>query len=599
MKNFFKYVLATIVGVLFVNIVFAILSFFIFGALVGMMSLSQTAPTVKQNSILKITFNHNIPDRASDNPFENFNIMDMSPEKQVGLKKILESIEYAATDDRISGIYLDLSDITSNFGALGTVEEIRNALNSFKSSGKFIYSYSNMGYSQKSYYLATVADSIFVNPRAPLLLYGMSSGVVFYKETLEKLGIQPEVIRVGKFKSAVEPFLDTKMSDANREQLEKYLNSLWGTLVDGIASARNIPVEKINNIVDNFRIYSPETFVSEGFFDGVVFEDQMLEKLKNACAVDSDKKLHFTALENYQHNVFTTSFSADKIAVIYAQGDIGMKQTTNSIGPELAETIRSAREDKSVKAIVLRINSPGGSALTSDIIWREVDLASKVKPVVASMGNVAASGGYYIACAANDIVADPTTLTGSIGIFGLLFSGEKLITEKIGLHTETVKTNQHSDFGGIYPLPLPIANRPLTPYERDVMQHWINEGYDTFLERVSQGRNMSKEAVNEVGQGRVWTGADALQIGLVDRLGGINEAIQLAAEKANLSSWQLTELPVHKNAWAEILFNFSESLKTKLLKEELGEHYDLYQQIKQAGALQGAVARIPYDITFH
>lgn len=597
MKSFLKYTLATIVGIIIVNAFI----FFIFISFIGIFAGLYEQPfNVKENTVLHLTFNSPIPDKASTNPLDNMNILSLTPTKQIGLNKILAYIKEAKTDQRISGIYLDLSDINSNFGALATVEEIREALLDFKKSGKFIYSYSTMGYSQKSYYLATVADSIFVNPESPLLLTGMSASISFYKETLEKLGLQPEIFRVGKFKSAIEPYISTEISEANREQVQTYLNSLWGNIVKGISSTRGISEERINQLTDNFQIYSPEEFTREGFFDGAIYQSEMLEKLKQACGLKTSEEIRFASLAEYMNGtVLPFSVTPNKIAVIYAQGDIGMQQTAESIGPELADTIRKARKDDRIKAIVLRVNSPGGSALTSDIIWKEVQLAAQTKPVIVSMGNVAASGGYYISCAATTILAEPTTLTGSIGIFGLMFSGEKLIKDKMGITTSTVNTNEHSDFGGSYPLPVPISNRPMTEYEKGVMQAYINRGYDTFLSRVSEGRHMSKEEVHEIAQGRVWTGEDALRIGLVDQLGGLNEAIQLAAEKAGLSDFQIIELPGDKNPLEEILGSFSTSIKERIIKEELEEWYEIYKGQQNILNNQGAVARIPYNITFN
>lgn len=587
------------VGVILVHLLLGFLSLLIFVGIIGSLMISEKAPSLKEPTVLHLTFDAPVPDRTSENPLENFDLFSMTMQKSTGLNEVLRGIEQASADQRIAGIYLDLSDISSNFGALASVEEIRNALIAFKESGKFIYSYSSSGYSQKSYYLATVADSLFVHPQAPLLLYGMSSGVAFYKETLKKLGIQPEVIRVGKFKAAVEPFLDTRMSDDNRLQLETYLNSMWGTLVEGISTARNIPVERIHELADNFRFYAPTEFVEAGLFDGTLYEDQMLDKLK---ALTGDyqpaDKLRTVSLSEYGKATPSLRMpSPDQIAVIYAQGEIVGSGSASAITPALVEVIREARLDESVKAIVLRVNSPGGSAHVSDLIWREVQLATESKPVVASMGNVAASGGYYISCAANAIVASPTTLTGSIGIFGLLFSAEELIVNKLGLRTETVKTNKYSDFGGNHPLPVPLADRPLTPYERGVMQQYINEGYDTFLDRVAQGRNITKEEVDRVAQGRVWTGTDALRIGLVDRLGGLNEAIELASELAGLPTYQITELPTSKNFWEEILSNTSANIRQAVLKAELGEQYMLYRSLKNSLDQQGVVARIPYDIS--
>ena len=601
MKSFLKYLLATIIGVIIVNTFMLIICLVMFISSISLINFAGSkSVTVNDNSILKLSFKDPIPDRASDNPLQNLNIMNMSVDKQTGLNKILKYIEQAGKDERIKGIYLDLTEIKSNFGALATIDEIRTALLKFKESGKFIYSYTNLGYDQKSYYLATVADSIFVNPETPLLLTGMSANVSFYKDLLKKIGVQPEVIRVGKFKSAVEPFLQDHMSDANREQVQTYLNSLWGNIVKGISETRDIPVEKITQLTNDFQVYPAEDFVQEGFFDGTVYEYEMLKKLNAACGISDSTKLSMVTMEQYQRAVLPTiNLATDKIAVIYAQGDIGFQQSASSIGPELAQTIRKAREDKNVKAIVLRVNSPGGSALTSDIIWKEVQLAAEAKPFIASMGNVAASGGYYISCAADTIVADPTTLTGSIGIFGLLFSGEKLIKDKLGINSDVVKTNDHSDFGGGYPLPIPISDRPMTAYERNVMQNYINRGYDTFLDRVSQGRHMTKEAVNEIAQGRVWTGEDALKIGLVDVLGGLNDAIQIAAAKAGLTEYQITELPTERNPLEDLLTNLTETVKAKIVKAELGEFYDIYHSQKQLLKINGMVARIPYDLTFN
>lgn len=522
------------------------------------------------------------------------------------MNKILSSIKRAAKDNRIIGIYLDLTDIQGNFGALAFTEEIRNALQKFKESGKFIYSYSNLGYSQKSYYLATVADKIYVNPETPLLLSGMSSSISFYKETLAKLGIQPEVVKVGKFKSAVEPFISNEMSEANREQVKKYLDSSWGTLVKGISESRNIPADSINALTNRFNIYTCEQLKDYGYFDDVIYEDQMLTILKKEChpeaAGDSSRlnhsKLNQVLLSDYQNIPLpeTDKLNKGKIAVIYAQGEIGMEQSANSIGPDLAKTIRKVRENDKIKAVVLRVNSPGGSALTSDIIWRETELLRKTKPFIVSMGNVAASGGYYISCAADTIVAEPTTLTGSIGIFGLFFSGEKLIKDKIGITTEVVKTNTHSDFGGSYPLPLPISSRPLTPYERNVLQNYVNRGYETFLNRVMEGRGFTRDELHAIAQGRVWTGADALKIGLVDVLGGLEDALQIAAAKAGLENYSLTEYPVLKNPIEEFFNGLTGSVKTRLLKEELGDFYPTWNQIKNRIQQQGLMARIPYDL---
>ena len=594
MKSFLKYTLATIVGFFIVNIILFILFLGVIGTIA---TLSNKTAPVKPNSILTIKLNGAILDRTSDNIFDNIDFMSMTSKNNYGLNNILRSIKKAETDENIKGIYLDLTEIQGNFGALATTEEIRNALLQFKKSGKFIYSYSNLGYSQKSYYLATAADKIYVNPESPLLLAGMSSSISFYKETLKKLGIQPEVVKVGKFKSAVEPFISTEMSEANRQQVQRYLDSSWGTIVKGISERRHISIDSIHTITDKFDIYTTKQFCDWGFFDGTFYEDEMLAYLKKETGVEGKNKLNTIGLNDYRKAPQApTTASKDKIAIVYAQGEIGLEQSNTAIGPELAKTIRKVREDDKVKAIVLRVNSPGGSALTSEIIWREVEQATQTKPVIVSMGNVAASGGYYISCAADTIVADPTTLTGSIGIFGLFFSGENLIKDKMGIHTDIVKTNAHSDFGGSYPLPIPISSRPLTAYERNVLQNYVNQGYETFLNRVMAGRGISRDSLDAIAQGRVWTGADALKIGLVDVLGGMEDAIKIAAAKAGLDQYTVSEFPVEKNPVEELLNSLTGSVKMRMMKEEMGPFYETWTKIKDITSQQGLIARIPYDV---
>lgn len=595
MKSFLKYTLATIVGIIIVHFAFFFLFFVFVSALTA---FSEKNITIPNNSILRISFEGELLDRASNDPLENIDFLSMTSKDNLGINKVLTGIKNAAIDPRIVGIYLDLTEIQGNYGALAFTEEIRNALAKFKESGKFIYSYSNLGYSQKSYYLATIADKVFVNPETPLLLTGMSSSISFYKETLEKLGIQAEIVKVGKFKSAVEPFIATEMSDANRDQVKKYLDSSWETLIQAISESRNISIANINALTDQFNIYTTEQFKTWGYFDEVVYEDQMIDILKKKCQILPNQQLNQINLTDYQHISLPNGagFTPQKIAVIYAQGEIGLEQSNNSIGPELATTIRKVREDANVKAIVLRVNSPGGSALISDIIWRETVLAKQSKPLIVSMGNVAASGGYYIACAADTIVADPTTLTGSIGIFGMFFNGEELIKEKLGIQTSTVNTNKHSDFGGSYPLPLPLSSRALTPYEKNVLQNYVNQGYETFLQRVMAGRGLSHDELDAIAQGRVWTGKDAQKIGLVDVLGGLEEAIQIAAYKAGIENYRITEYPIIKNSIEELLTEFTGSVKTKILKKEMGEFYPIWTQFKDLKLNQGVLARMPYDI---
>lgn len=599
MKSFFKYVLATVVGFVLINILMFILLFGFIGALA---TLGDKNVEIKDNTVLEITLSNSISDRTSTNPFDNLDFMSMKATQSPGLNTILKSIRHAAADPKIKGIYLNITDIQSYFLPFATAEEIRHALAEFKESGKFIYSYTNLGYSQTGYYLATVADSVFVNPETPLMLMGLGSNLIFYKDLLDKIGVQAEIIKVGKYKSAVEPFTRTEVSEANREQISAYMNSLWGTMLKSISASRHISVDSLNWLADHLNYRTAQEEMAFGLYDGVWYEDRMLLFLKEKCNIPADKKLSLTSLSDYGKNLTGKSLAAgkSKIAVIYASGQIGMSQSAKAIGPELATTVRKVRQDKNVKAVVLRVNSPGGSALTSDIIWREVELTTREKPVIVSMGNVAASGGYYISCAADTIVADPMTLTGSIGIYGQFFTGEKLIKDKLGMTSSSIKTNAHSDFGGAYPLPLPIGNRPLNAYEKQVLQKYIENGYETFLSRVAQGRRMTRDEVHEVAQGRVWTGEQALQVGLVDVLGGLDEAIRIAAEKVGLEKYSLAEYPVEKSPFEELFSGLSASVRAKILNAELGEYYDTFRDLKEMmNAQQGLVARLPYDIKFY
>lgn len=598
MKSFLKYTLATIVGFLIVNL----LMLFVFFGFIGALATMGDKPVqVKENSILEIRLENSIPDRTSNNPLDNLDFLSMKSTKSVGLNNILKSIEKAASDSRIKGIYLNITDVQSYFMPFATAEEIRKALLEFKKSGKFIYSYTNLGYSQTGYYIATVADSIFVNPETPLMLTGLGSNISFYKDLLDKIGVEAEIIKVGKYKSAVEPFTRTEISEANREQVASYMGSLWNNLLKGISESRGISTDSLNRLANHLDYRTTQEEKAFGLYDGIWYENEMLGFLKEKCGIAADKKLNLTTLSDYSKVAGTgeKTGGTNKIAVVYATGPIGMSQTATAIGPELANTLRKIRQDKNIKAVVLRVNSPGGSALTSDIIWHEVELTTHEKPLIVSMGNVAASGGYYISCAADTIVADPMTLTGSIGIYGQFFNGQKLIQDKLGITSSVVKTNEHSDFGGGYPLPLPISNRPFTAYEKQVLQKYIESGYETFLNRVSRGRHMTRDEVHEVAQGRVWTGEQALKVGLVDVLGGLNDALDIAVAKAGIDNYKVVEYPIEKNPFEELFSGFSASVKARILRSELGGYYDTYSNLKEIlNTQQGVVARIPYDINF-
>lgn len=598
MKTFLKTTLASMLGFLLAGILFLII------LVVGIASSAnfgeKDKPAVREKSVLKIEFNYSIPDKASNNPFDGFNFMSMSSSKQLGLNSILKSIEKAKTDDKIKGIYLDLAGISANFGSMATLEEIRNKLIEFKKTKKFIYAYSNFGYSQKTYYLASISDKIYLNPEGSLMWSGMGGEMVFYTNALKKLGISPQIVRHGKYKAAVEPFMLTKMSKANKEQTMKYVGGLWNHMLKGISKYRKLSVDRLNELADNFDLRDGVDLVKTKMIDGALYEDQMLEKLRKLTDIKEDKKIRFISLMDYSKTLSKVETTVkDKIAVVYATGEIGMKQSSKSIGPDLANTIRKIRKDDDIKAVVLRVNSPGGSALTSEIIWREVCLLKAKKPLIVSMGNVAASGGYYISCAADAIVASPTTITGSIGIFGLFFSGEKLIKEKIGLTTDSFGTNKHSNFGGGQPLPLPLTSRELNSYEKQVMQKMIEKGYHGFISKVAKGRKMSLKSIDAIGQGRVWTGVDAKKIGLVDVLGGLETAIDLAKKKAKLEDYKLENYPKEEDTIQELIKSFTTEMRAKYLAKELGVSYLYYQQIKDILRSEGLQARIPYNLELH
>lgn len=579
MKSFFKYFLASVLGVL----VAFLLAFLILLGIGGVMlsSLDQDV-SVKDNSILTIDLSGEIADRCSDNPFDKLNFKS---QPSVGLNKILKAIDNAKTDDRIRGIYIEQMGFG---GGAATLEEVRNALIDFKSTGKFIVTYSDI-YTQKSYYLASVADRIYINPEGDFGWTGLSAQISFYRDALDKLGLEPEIIRHGKYKSAVEPFILNRMSPENREQTLTYIGSIWNHWLQGVSESRHISVDELNRLADEMLIMDAKSSLEHRLTDALLYKDQVIDTLKMLTDTKLDKDQNQITLADYTKVSPSDKkkFSKNKIAVIYAQGDIEMSEGENNvIGlKNIPEALRKARRDSSVKAIVLRINSGGGAALAAEVIWREVDLANKTKPVVVSMGDVAASGGYYIAAPAAAIMASPTTITGSIGVFGIHMVVQKLMEKKLGIRVDMVSTNQHAD------MPMPL-HRPYTSQERDVMQRYVEKTYGTFIGRVSQGRDITTQQVDSIGQGRVWSGANALQIKLIDKFGGLNDAIALAAEKANLSEYRVTELPELKSAMEEMMQQFGNVDMHDQLLKSLGIYKHLQSLVKD----QGVQAKLPYMI---
>jgi protease-4 len=585
MKSFLKYTLATIVGVILSSFILFLLSFGLLGA---MISAGDRPVVVQSNSILVLKINQYISDRGSNNPWDDFNPLTMSFSPKVGLNEILENIEKAKSDGNIKGIYLE-AGITSP--SISTIVEIRNALIDFKGSGKFILCYSNDFLPQFSYFLGTVADSLFLNPAGVLQFYGLRSEMTFYKNALEKLGVEVQIIRHGKFKSAVEPYINDRMSKESRDQTLGFLNPIWAEMLNGISEERGLTTEQLNELADNLAINSAEAAFQESMIDGLKYWDEILDELKELSGISTDKKVRLINMSEYSKvpkKRRQKGLAKDKIALIYASGVITFGEgNEGGIGAmKYSRVIRKAREDSTVKAIVLRINSPGGIAMAADLIWREVELASRVKPVIASMGNVAASGGYYIAAPADTILANPTTITGSIGAFGTIPNAQKLLNDKLGITFDVAKTNKNADFGSFY--------RPLNSAEKEYFQAGIEKTYDDFVSRVALGRNMTKEAVDSIAQGRVWSGIDALKIGLVDLMGGMTEAIEIASEMAGLDHYRIVSLPIQEDPYQKLLKDLSGSIQASILKKELGESYQYYQNLKELVEISGIQMRMPY-----
>ncbi len=587
MRQFFKFMLASMVGMLLTMFIL----FFIVGGIIAAMVSSATSEKetkLETNSVLEITLNHPILERGSKNPFANFDPGTMKSRNPLGLEEILINIKKASTDDKIKGIYLHVSAVRTGFA---TLEEIRNALIDFKKSGKFLIAYAE-SYSQGAYYLASVADKIYLNPEGEVDFKGLRAELTFFKGALEKLEIEPEVIRHGKFKSAIEPYINDKMSDENRQQLAALLDDLWGHLLENISAARKISMPELKQLADSYGAHEAEEALKSKLIDGLEYEDQVISSMKSKTGVADKEELHTITLSGYKNvpESVRKPFVKEKIAVIYAQGIIesGSGEET-SIGSEtFARAIHKAAMNENIKAIVLRVNSPGGSAMASEVIWRELTLAKKSKPVVVSMGDLAASGGYYISCGADSIFAEANTITGSIGVFGLLFNAKKLLNNKLGITTDTYKTAPFADIG--------TFTRPLSDEERNILQQSVDKIYSTFTARVADGRKMSRADVDSIGQGRVWSGTDALELGLVDRIGGLDEAILTAARMAKIDKYRIVSLPQQKEPLEEFLKALKDDTEASIVKRELGDAYAYYESMQAMLHLKGVQALIPFRI---
>ena len=589
MGQFFKFVFATIVGLT----LFSVLGFLLLVGLVAAVGSSSNDKEVADNSVLELKLNAPLTERGRRSPFAAIS----GQPSTTGLVELRYAIAHAKTDDQIKGILLNLDVVQAGMASL---EEVREALLDFKKSGKFVVAYHESA-SEKSFYLSSVADEIYLHPQGLLEFNGLSSEVMFYKRLFDKVGIEPYIFRVGSFKSAVEPFFRESFSDSARYQTVSFLNSINDHLIGQVAAARNIPVDRLRVISDSMLVHDAPDALRLKMVTKLGYYDEVLDDLRGRLKIDKDKKPSLVSLDDYADDEASEldekkgKTSGQRIAVIYAQGDIvGGKGSDDNIGSDkFAEAIRKARLDDKVKAVVLRINSPGGSSLASDVIYREVVLTKKVKPIIASMSDLAASGGYYIAMACDTIVAHPNTITGSIGVFGVLPNIQPLLADKLGITVDRVRTGKFSD--------LPTVTRPLTDFEKKVLQQEVNNIYADFTSKAAEGRHMPVERLRRLASGRVWSGLEAKEVGLVDVLGNYDDALKIAARRAGLKTddYRVQRLPRQRTALENILHMIdgdSDEAKTRALKAELGPLYPAYAQYKLLTQLQGVQARLPYEL---
>lgn len=586
MKDFIKYTMATVVGLVLVSIIMGILTFV---SMAGMIASEGMSSPIEKKSVLRITLKGSITERAGEeNPLSK---LGGETTQQIALDQALQALEKAAKNDKIEGIYME-GGILSAYPA--EVQELRQALLEFKKSGKWIIAYADT-YSRSAYYLCSVADKVYLNPIGMLDWSGLSSNPMFFTGLMKKLGIKMQVFKVGTYKSAVEPYIAEQMSDANREQVSSYQQSIWNNMLKDVAKSRKTTAEALNSLADSLTILSgPEASVKGGLVDKLCYQDEVKKILKNKAKMEEDESLRFVSISDVALSEELNDKVDDEIAVYYAYGEIkeditgGFAQESAITSKQMTKDLQELREDDDVKAVVLRVNSPGGSAYASEQIWREVQLLSKEKPVIVSMGALAASGGYYISCGANKIFAEPTTLTGSIGIFGMIPDATELLTDKLGLSFDVVKTNTHSDFGAM--------GRPLNESECRLMQAYINQGYELFTGRVAQGRKISQDSVKAVAEGRVWTGEQAMKIGLVDKLGNLNDAIAAAAKAAKIEKYSVGRYPEPAPWFASLLQEKKADYMDSQMRSALGEFYpafSLIRNLKNQDAIQARMTFIP------
>ncbi len=586
MKEFFKFMFASFIGTLLTLLIV----FIFFGMIAGIVAMAEKEEVkIDENTILHIKWETPIQDRSSENPFEGFDFMSMQSKKPMGLNDILKNIEKAANDPDISGIFLDMETIPAGSS---TTEEIRNKLLEFKESGKFILSYAN-NYDQKAYYLASLADEIYMNPDGFLLFKGIHIQLTFLKNLLDKLEIEMQIVRGpdNKYKSAVEPLMLDKVSEANREQLQTLIDSMWGKILIAISKSRGISVEDLNLAADNLDATDAEKALELKFVDGLLYKDEIIAMLKEKTGTDADDDLESISFGKYDNvkPAKKQKISKKRIAVVYAQGDIVQgKGAKNSIGAEtMSKALRKAREDDKVKAIVLRVNSPGGDALASEVIRREVELAGKEKPVVVSMGDLAASGGYWISTNADYIFAQNSTITGSIGVFGVIPNFKDLFNNKLGVNFNDIMTNKNSDFIDVM--------KPMSDFQHKKLDEFIIKIYDQFVNLVATTRDLDPDYVDGIAKGRVWSGTDALELGLIDEIGGLEDAIAFASEKAELGEdYRIREYPIRKPFFEQLIEELTGDTKARMIDEELGAFKTYYDQIQTLQKMQGVQARLPF-----
>ncbi len=589
MLSFLKYSFATVVGICL---------FFLFFFGIAFLFVPSGKPSTKDNSVLELKLSEAILEQSAENPLEDLDLPISTGEKSgVGLIEIKKAIRHAIKDNKIKGIVLRMSGVNAGFA---TMQEVREVLLEFKEkSKKFIYAYSD-SYSEGAYYLASVADKIYLNPQGDLEMNGLVTQPTFFKGTLEKLEIKPEIFKVGTFKSAVEPFLLDKMSDASREQTTSFLNSIYNFYLTNVGKSRNIAVEKLKMISDSMLVREPKDALTHGLVTHVAYFDEFDDMIRKELKVEEKEKINKVTLRKYIEIAESGEYksSSNKIAIIVGQGEISTGMNEGGIGSDMiVAELRKARKDKEVKAIVLRINSPGGSALASDIMWREIQITKKVKPVIASMGDYAASGGYYMAMGCDAIVAQPNTLTGSIGVFGMMFYTGEMFKNKLGMTFDEVATGKFSGLGN--------PNKLMTKEERDIIQKSVEKIYEEFTTKAAEGRKMNVEDLKKIASGRVWTGEQGKANGLVDKLGNFEDAIALAAEKAKLKKddYKLKYYPTKKDFFSKISeklggAKISQQVLDKYLEEKMGDVYKYYQFVEKIGKMDKVQARIPFTLEF-